>query len=79
MYRKQTPAAPIQHIESIDKSPVSPLEQMTMNRKTIAELVSPNLPKEHVRKFIRSYRLSYLSNLFNSHSNVLYCSKILGC
>nr|CAD1833621.1 unnamed protein product [Ananas comosus var. bracteatus] len=47
--RKQTSVAPIQRIESDDKPLLSPLEQMTKNRKTIAELISPNLPEEQVR------------------------------
>lgn len=47
---KQTSVVPILHIESDDKPLLSPLEQMVQNRKTIAELISPNLPEEQVRK-----------------------------
>ncbi|OAY75938.1 Replication protein A 70 kDa DNA-binding subunit B, partial [Ananas comosus] len=43
---KQTSVVPILHIESDDKPLLSPLEQTVQNRKTIAELISPNLPEE---------------------------------
>lgn len=54
VYSKQTSPVPIHRMESADKPLLSPLEQMNTNRKTIAELITPNLLEAQVRKLLYS-------------------------
>lgn len=62
VYSKQTSPVLIHRMESADKPLLSPLEQMNTNRKTIDELIKPNLLEAQVQ--ILLYFSSYLLLLF---------------
>nr|CAD1827176.1 unnamed protein product [Ananas comosus var. bracteatus] len=68
--RKQTLVVLIQRIESDDKPLLSPLKQMTKNRKTIAELISPNLPEEQIQSNCNPKEFVFFGSSFTTSPSI---------